>query len=329
MKKQVLLTGDRPTGSLHLGHYKGSLENRVLLQHQYQSFILIADMQAYTDNYHRPEEVKGFVLELLKDYLSVGIDPSVCNIFLQSKVPALFELTSYFSNLVSFDTLKHNPTLKTELEQRRINNLGFISYPVSQASDILLFKAQCVPVGEDQSPILELTNKIGQQFNRLYKIDLFPQVQGVYSPTKRLKGIDGQSKMGKSLNNAIYLKDSPDEVRKKVYKMFTDPLHLKVEDPGHLKDNVVAYFLDAFDPDQESLLTLKEAYKKGGVADITLKNRLVDILNSFLDPIREKRKLLEKDEDHLLSILKQGTHKANEQAEETIKIVRDIFSVKI
>lgn len=327
--KPVLLTGDRPTGPLHLGHFVGSLQNRVKLQHLYDSFILIADMQAYTDNYQRPKEVQGFVLELLKNYLSVGLSPTSCNIFLQSQVPALYELTSYFSNLVSFDALKHNPTLKTELEQRKINNLGFVSYPVSQAADILLFKAECVPVGEDQSPILELTNQIGKRFNDLYKVDLFPKVQGVYSPTARLKGIDGQNKMGKSLNNAIYLKDSADEVAKKVKKMFTDPLHLRVEDPGHLEGNVVIYYLDVFDPDQAGLADLKERYQKGGVADGLLKSRLTTVLNDLLEPIRQKRAELEGNEDYLKEVLRKGTEAANLKGEETIKVVRDIFSLKL
>ena len=327
--KTVLLTGDRPNGPLHLGHFVGSLENRVQLQHQYDSFILIADMQAYTDNYQRPLEVQGFVLELLKNYLSVGLEPNACNIFLQSQVPALYELTSYFSNLVSFDALKHNPTLKTELEQRKINNLGFISYPVSQAADILLFKAECVPVGEDQSPILELTNQIGKRFNDLYKINLFPKVKGVYSPTSRLKGVDGANKMGKSLNNAIYLKDSADEVAAKVKKMYTDPLHLKVEDPGHIECNVVFYYLDVFDPDKTGLAELKLQYQKGGIADGLIKKRLVTVLNDLLEPMRQKRLALEGHEDYLKQVLLAGTTAANERAEETIKVVRDIFSLKL
>jgi tryptophanyl-tRNA synthetase len=327
--KPVLLTGDRPTGPLHLGHFVGSLKSRVQLQHQFDSFILIADMQAYTDNYQRPKEVQGFVLELIKNYLSVGLCPNVCNIFLQSQVPALFELTSYFSNLVSFDALKHNPTLKTELEQRKINNLGFISYPVSQAADILLFKAECVPVGEDQSPILELTNQIGRRFNELYKISLFPKVKGVYSTTGRLKGVDGNHKMGKSLNNAIYLKDSPDEVAAKVKKMYTDPLHLKVEDPGHIEGNVVFYYLDVFDPNQTELAELKLQYQKGGVADGLIKKRLTTVLNDLLEPIRKKRQELEGNDDYLKEVLLKGTIAANERGEETIKVVREIFSLKL
>lgn len=329
MKKNILLTGDRPTGALHLGHLVGSLQNRVAMQDHYESYILIADIQAYTDNYHQPEKVKEHVLELMADYLAVGIDPTKANIFLQSQVKGLFELTQYLSNLVSFDYLKHNPTLKTELEQRKINNLGFISYPVSQASDILAFKADVVPVGEDQSPILELTNKVAGQFNKLYNIDLFPKVQGVYSKCVRLKGIDGNHKMSKSLNNAIFLKDSKEEIKKKVNKMYTDPLHLKVEDPGHLEGNVVVYYLDIFDPNQEELARLKEQYTKGGIADGLLKSRLVEVLENLIGPIRDRREKLIANPEYLKSVLKQGIINANIKAEETLAEVRKIFSLNL
>lgn len=329
MKKPTLLTGDRPTGPLHLGHFVGSLQNRVTLQHQYPSFILIADLQALTDNYHRPAEVKQFVLELMADYLAVGLDPKLVNIFLQSQVPYLSELTTYFANLVSFDYLKHNPTLKTELKQRKVNNLGFISYPVSQAADILAFQAELIPVGEDQSPILELTNKIATQFNQLYGLNLFAPVQGFYSKTPRLKGIDGDSKMGKSLNNAIYLKDSPEEIIKKVNKMYTDPLHLKVEDPGHLEGNVVIYYLDVFDPNQAELTELKHKYVQGGIADGLLKKRLSEILINLINPIRQRRLQLSNNPDYLIQVLREGTATANQKASETLKTVRDIFSLNL
>ena len=327
--KKILLTGDRPTGALHLGHYVGSLENRVKLQKEFESYILIADIQAFTDNFHRPEMVKENVLEVLSDYLAVGIDPKYSSICLQSHLRGLFELTQYFSNLVSFDYLKHNPTLKTELEQKKINNLGFISYPVSQAADILGFRADCVPVGEDQSPILELTNKVGKTFNKQYKMNLFPHVNGHYSPCSRLMGIDGDNKMSKSLNNAIYLKDSVDEIRSKVYKMFTDPLHLKVSDPGHLENNVVVYYLDVFDPDKAGLEQLKLNYQAGGIADIVLKNRLVEVLDALISPIREIRLKVRADETFLLQTLKEGTDRGNTKVESTMKVVREIFSLKL
>lgn len=326
--KKILLTGDRPTGALHLGHYVGSLQNRVEMQSQFETYILIADIQAYTDNHHQPEIIKKNILEVLADYLAVGIDPVHSSICLQSHMKGLFELTQYLSNLTSFDQLKHNPTLKIELAQKKINNLSFISYPVSQAADILGFRANCVPVGADQSPILELTNKLGQSFNKQYKMDLFPKVKGEYSICSRLMGIDGHNKMSKSLNNAIFLKDSADEIKKKVLKMYTDPLHLKVEQPGHLENNVVVYYLDIFDPDKKVLSELKNQYVVGGVADIVLKNRLIDVLDAFISPIRNKRLHLSQNEEYLLSILKQGTDSGNNKVEETMNIVRDIFCLK-
>lgn len=327
--KNILLTGDRPSGCLHLGHLLGSLENRVKLQDEFESFILIADIQALTDNFKNPELVKNNVLEILKDYLAVGIDPQKSSICLQSKLTSLLELTQYLSNLTSIDQLKHNPTLKTELVQKKINNLSFFSYPVSQAADILAFQADVVPVGGDQSPIIELTNKLAKQFNQVYKGDHLKTVKAHLSDCPRLKGTDGSQKMSKSLNNTIFLKDSIDEIRKKVYKMYTDPLHLRVEDPGHLEGNVVVYFLDIFDTDKVGLSELKNKYVEGGVADIFLKNRLVDVLEAKLRPIREKRLQLEQDQQYLLSVLTEGTKAANNQIEKTLSEIRKIFSLEL
>jgi tryptophanyl-tRNA synthetase len=290
--KKILLTGDRPSAALHLGHLIGSLENRVKLQNEYKSFILIADIQALTDNFKQPQLVKQNVLELLKDYLAVGIDSTKSSICLQSKLTGLLELTQYLSNLASIDQLKHNPTLKTEISQKKINNLSFFSYPVSQAADILAFDTDIVPVGGDQSPIIELTNKLSRYFNQTYKKNYFKSVEAKTSYCPRLKGIDGHNKMSKSLNNAIFLKESTDEIKKKVNKMYTDPLHIRVEDPGHLDGNVVAYFLDIFDPDPQGLQLLKDQYTKGGIADGLMKKRLVEILDSKLKPIRERRLML-------------------------------------
>lgn len=327
--KKILLTGDRPTGPLHLGHYVGSLKNRVLLQDQYETFILIADMQALTDNHHNPLMVKENTLEILADYLAVGLNPNHCNIFLQSKIPQLTELTTYLSNLVSFDYLKHNPTLKTELAQKKINNLGFISYPVSQAADILAFKGEIVPVGDDQNPILELTNKVANQFNSYYKKEFFPKVKALNSNNGRLKGIDGNNKMSKSLNNAIFLKDDYKTIQKKVNSMFTDPLHLRVEDPGHLEGNVVFMFLNVFDPNQEALSQLKEQYTKGGIADGLMKKRLAGILEDIISPIRTEREKIQKDQNYLKQILKKGNEKAITKAEFTVSEVRDFFTLKL
>lgn len=327
--KKILLTGDRPTGPLHLGHYVGSLENRVKLQKDFESYILIADTQALTDNFKNPQKVKDHVLDLMADYLAAGLDPKESTIFLQSKITGLYELTQYFSNFVTFDSLKHNPTLKTEMAQKKLNNMGFINYPISQAADILGFKGEIVPVGEDQSPILELTNKIRKQFNKLYGKDLFPPVQGLYSPVSRLQGINGQQKMSKSLNNAIFLKDSVDEIAKKVKSMYTDPLHLRIEDPGHLEGNMVVYFLEIFDEDKLGLEKLKEHYVKGGLADSVLKKRLIEVLDFKIAPIREKRLALEKDPEYLKLLLKAGTEKAHEKVEETMKSVREVFSLSL
>lgn len=326
---KILLTGDRPTGALHLGHFVGSLQNRVKLQNDYQSFILIADMQALTDNFLNPQKVKENTLEVLADYLAVGINPQVSNIMLQSKLIALPELTAYLSNLTSFDYLKHNPTLKVELEQKKINNLGFISYPVSQAADILAFKAGVVPVGDDQSPILELTNKLGQYFNQISGMNLFPKVQGLYSQQGRLKGIDGNLKMSKSLDNAIFLKDDFKTLKKKVNSMYTDPNHLRIEDPGCIDNHVVFKFLDVFDPDQGELSQLKSHYEQGGLGDGVVKQRLSQILEELIAPIRTEREKLVKDPAYLLSVLKAGTEKGNEVAEENVKSVRDYFTLSL
>ena len=321
---KILLTGDRPSGPLHLGHYVGSLQNRVKMQKDFKSYILIADIQALTDNYENPKLVKENVMEVLADYLAVGIDPNITSICLQSNLTGLFELTQYFSNLISFNYLKHNPTLKTELAQKRIDNMGFLMYPISQAADILAFKADVVPVGEDQSPILELTNKVVKKFNSFYG-KTFEEIEGVYSPCPRLSGIHGKNKMSKSLNNAIFLKDTNDQIKKKVNKMFTDPLHLRVEDPGHLEGNVVVEFLDIFDTNKTELDELKQQYQKGGIADGFLKNRLTDCLVSLIEPIREKREGLIKNKQELIKTLEKGTEEANEKIEKTMKEVRDIF----
>ena len=285
-------------------------------------------MQALTDNYLDPNKVKDNTLEVLSDYLAVGIDPKVSNIFLQSKVPQLFELTAYLSNLVSFDYLKHNPTLKTELEQRKINNLGFISYPVSQAADILAFKANVVPVGNDQSPILELTNKVAAQFNEMSKLNYFPKVQGLYSENGRLKGLDGTMKMSKSLNNAIFLKDDYNALKKKVNSMYTDPLHIKIEDPGHVEGNVVFMFLDVFDPDQQGLAKLKLQYAMGGISDGSVKKRLLDALENKFSIIRSEREKVFADKAYLMEVLKEGTEKAQSKAEENLIEIRKYFTLQ-
>lgn len=326
---KILLTGDRPSGPLHLGHLVGSLENRVKLQELYNSFILVADTQALTDNYHQPDLVKEHVLDLVADYLAVGLDPEKCNICLQSALPELLELTQILSNLTNFEELKHNPTLKTELAQKKINNLSFISYPVSQAADILGFNADVVPVGGDQEPILQLTNKLARKFNEMYKVELLKRIEGVYSETPRLKGVDGSSKMSKSLNNAIFLKDSLKEIKKKVNAMYTDPLHVKISDPGHIEGNVVFYYLDIFDEDKLGLEELKIAYQKGGISDGATKERLVRVLEAKIGPIRAKREEIRAKPEYLKAVLKQGTEAARKQVQSKIEEMRKILFLNL
>ncbi len=324
-KKQIILTGDRPTGPLHLGHYVGSLANRVALQKDHTQFIMIADAQALTDNYEHPQKIHDAVFQVALDYLAVGIDPNLSTIFIQSMIPALAELTLYYLNLVTVNRLKRNPTVKTEINQKGMEeNLpaGFLMYPVSQAADITTFKATLVPVGEDQIPMIEQTNEIVRTFNRLYKTSILVEAQALVSKIARLQGIDGKAKMSKSLGNAVYLSDSMDVVQQKVKQMYTDPLHLKVNDPGNVEGNVVFSYLDAFDPDQKTVSELKEHYQRGGLGDMTIKKRLLEVLNAFLQPIQEKRKVLEQDKNYVMNILQKGTAQANEIAEKTLQEVK-------
>lgn len=325
---KTLLSGDRPSGSLHLGHLLGSLEARVSLQSQFNSYFLIADIQAHTDNYLRPEEIKAFALDLVKDYISVGINPSLSSIVLQSSLTPLLELTQILSHFTNLNHLKQNPTLKTELAQRKVNNLSFLSYPVSQAADILGFGAEVIPVGIDQTPIIEFTNTLAKGINQHFKTTLLSPCEALLSPVSRLKGVDGSSKMSKSMNNCIFLKDSADEVKKKVYKMFTDPSHIHVHQPGKIEGNVVVYFLDILDPRQAELADLKAQYQTGGVADIMLKNRLVDIINARLEPIRAKRKELN-DNAYLLNILKQGQADSLSKINKVIKPIKELFYLSL
>lgn len=329
-KKHVILTGDRPTGPLHLGHYVGSLRQRVKLQHQCKQFVIIADAQALTDNAENPEKVRKNILEVALDYLAVGIDPTVTTIFIQSLVPELAELTMYYLNLVTVARLQRNPTIKEEIKQRGFGAsipAGFLTYPVSQAADITAFKADLVPVGEDQLPMIEQTNEIVRSFNRIYDCSVLVETKALLSSVTRLPGTDGKGKMSKSLGNVISLSDSADVVRQKVKMMYTDPKHLRVEDPGTVEGNPVFAYLDAFDPDKEGLEAMKNHYRQGGLGDGAVKKRLVEVLLAELDPIRARREELAKDPAAVMRILKEGTKAARKVAAETLDEVRKIMRI--
>lgn len=320
-KEKIVLTGDRPTGPLHLGHYVGSLENRIKLQDQYKQYVMVADVQALTDNFDHPEKVSQNVLQVVLDYLAVGIDPKKTTIFIQSMIPQIAELTVFYMNLVTVARVGRNPTVKTEIKQKGLEEklpVGFFVYPISQAADITVVKAQLVPVGEDQLPMIEQTNEIVRSFNRIYKTDTLVEVEALIPKHGRLVGIDGQAKMSKSLGNAIFLSDEPDVLAKKVRSMYTDPKHIKVEDPGNVEGNVVFMYLDIFDKDKAEVERLKEHYKRGGLGDTVLKNRLLDVLEVFIQPIRTRRKQFAQDPQHVMNILKEGTAATEAVAHRTL-----------
>lgn len=323
MRKRIL-TGDRPTGPLHLGHYIGSLKQRVELQDKYEEFILIADVQALTDNFEEPEKVSKNVLEVALDYLAVGIDPEKTAIVIQSQVPEIAELTVYYMNLVTVARLEQNPTVKSEIKQKGFRNgipAGFLAYPVSQAADITAFRANIVPVGEDQLPMLEQTREIVRRFNRLYGKTLV-EPEALLSKFPRLPGTDGKEKMSKSLGNAINLSDSAEVVRKKVMGMYTDPSRIRATDPGHVEGNPVFVYHDAFNPDKKEVAELKRRYRKGTVGDVEVKERLAEALNEFLQPIRARRSEFAKDPSAVWKILKEGTARGREVAGKTLASVK-------
>lgn len=329
-KKKVVLTGDRPTGPLHLGHYVGSLANRLVLQETYEQYVMIADVQALTDNYEHPEKVRENVFQVAYDYLAVGIDPIKTTIFIQSTIPQIAELTVFFLNLVTVNRLRRNPTVKAEIEQKGYQEhvtAGFLTYPVSQAADITIVKGQIVPVGEDQLPMIEQTNEIVRAFNRIYKTDIFVEAQAMIPKLARLPGTDGQAKMSKSLGNAIYLSDPADVIAKKVMSMYTDPHHLKVSDPGRVEGNTVFAYLDVFDPNEAEVAALKEQYQKGGLGDVTLKKRLIEVLESFIGPIRQRRIDIEKNKEYVSSVLQEGSERTRTVAEHTMHQVRQVMKL--
>lgn len=341
---KIILTGDRPTGKLHLGHYIGSLKRRVQLQEQGdydRMFVFMADVQAFTDNADDPEKIRQNIVEVALDYMAAGLDPAKCTLFIQSRIPELAELTTYLMNLVSVSRVQRNPTVKTEIKMRNFEAnipLGFFCYPVSQAADIALFKATTVPAGEDQEPMLELTRELVRRFNQIYsEVLVEPEIMLPENTTaRRLPGTDGKEKMSKSLGNCIYLSDTADEVWKKVKGMYTDPLHVNLSDPGHVEGNAVFTYLDAFStdedfalfwPEYQNLDELKEHYTRGGLGDMKCKKFLNEVINKMLEPMRRRRHELEQDIPAIYDILRKGSEDAREVGANTMAEVREAMRI--
>ena len=344
-KEKIILTGDRPTGRLHIGHYVGSLKRRVELQNSGlydKTFIFIADAQALTDNIENPEKVRQNVIEVALDYMAVGLDPMKSTIFIQSQIPELCELTFYYMDLVTVSRLQRNPTVKTEIQMRNFETsipVGFFTYPISQAADITAFKATTVPVGEDQEPMIEQAREIVRKFNGTYNCDVLVEPEIMLPDNAvccRLPGTDGRAKMSKSLGNCIYLADDPDDVRTKVMGMYTDPNHLQVSDPGNTKDNPVFLYLDAFCtdehfarylPDYANLDELKAHYERGGLGDVKVKKFLNNVLQETLEPIRTRRQELAKDPAAVMEILRKGSYAAQAEAAKTLDKVKHAMKI--
>lgn len=342
---KIILTGDRPTGKLHLGHYVGSLRRRVQLQNEgdyERMFVFMADVQALTDNADNPEKIRQNIVEVALDYLSAGLNPDKCTLYIQSCIPELSELTTYLMNIVSVSRVQRNPTVKTEVKMRGFENnsipLGFFCYPVSQAADIAAFKATTVPAGEDQAPMIELTRELVSRFNQIYAPVLVePSLMlPENAAQRRLPGTDGKEKMSKSLGNCIYLSDDAKTVEQKVKSMYTDPTHLNVSDPGHIEGNAVFTYLDAFATDQDfadfwpefkTLDELKDAYTHGGIGDMKCKKMLMQVINRMLDPIRERRREYEQDIPEIFNILRRGSDAAREAAAQTMDEVRNAMRI--
>ena len=345
MSKNIILTGDRPTGKLHLGHFVGSLRERVKLQdsgNYDEMYIMIADAQALTDNADNPEKIRENIIEVALDYLSVGLDPNKVTLFIQSQVPQLTELTFFYMNLVTVSRLERNPTVKSEIKLRDFNTsipVGFMTYPISQAADITAFKANIVPVGEDQLPMIEQTREIVRTFNNTYKKEVLVEPKAVLPDNEvclRLPGTDGKAKMSKSLGNCIYLSDSTEEVRKKVMSMYTDPDHIKIDDPGKIEGNTVFTYLDAFCenkyfdkylPEYKNLDELKAHYEKGGLGDMKVKRFLNDVINDVLEPIRKRRHEYEGKIKEVYNILETGSKKASKVAAGTLREVKEAMKI--
>ena len=341
---KVILTGDRPTGKLHLGHYIGSLRRRVQLQEEGdydRMFVFMADVQALTDNADNPEKIRQNIIEVALDYLAAGLDPEKCTLFIQSQITELAELTTYLMNLITVSRVQRNPTVKTEIKMRNFEAnipLGFFCYPVSQAADITLFKATTVPAGEDQEPMIEVARELARRFNQTYgEVLVEPNIMLPENATaRRLPGTDGKEKMSKSLGNCIYLSDSADEVWQKVRSMYTDPNHLNVSDPGQVEGNAVFTYLDAFStdadfaefwPEYQNLDELKDHYRRGGLGDMKCKKFLNNVINNMLEPMRQRRHQWEQDIPGIYEILKKGTEQARETAAQTMDKVRHAMRI--
>jgi tryptophan--tRNA ligase len=337
MTKPIILTGDRPTGKLHIGHYVGSLRNRVLLQNQdkYEMFVFLADQQALTDHAKDPQTIVESIGNVALDYLAAGLDPKKVTIFIQSQIPELAELSMYYMNLVSLARLERNPTVKTEIAQKGFGEsipTGFLVYPISQAADITAFKANYVPVGNDQKPMIEQTREIVRSFNHAYDCEVLVEPEGIYPENEaagRLPGLDGNAKMSKSLNNGIYLADDMDTLKKKVMSMYTDPDHIKVEDPGKIEGNMVFHYLDVFGrpEDAAEITAMKEHYQRGGLGDVKTKRYLLDILERELGPIRERRLEFAKDMGQVYEMLKEGSDRARQVAGQTLSEVKNAMGI--
>lgn len=341
--KNIILTGDRPTGNLHIGHYVGSLKRRYLLQEKgnYDEFyIMIADAQALTDNFDNPDKVRNNIINVMLDYLAVGLDPNKITFFIQSEVSALTDLTFYYMNLVTLPRVLRNPTVKSEINDKDFKDsipVGFAVYPISQAADITAFKANIIPVGDDQEPMIEQTREIVRSFNRIYNSDVLRECKSLLPDSmseRRLVGTDGKEKMSKSLNNCIYLKDDKETIREKVFSIKTTSR--KIEEPGVIEDNILFIYLEAFCKDEHfkkyynefnNLDELKIAYQKGGIGDVTIKKFLTEVINDELSPIRERRKKYENNLDYVYEVLREGTKKAVEAANETVKEVKTAMKI--
>ena len=332
MSKPIILTGDRPTGKLHIGHYVGSLKNRVVLQEEnkYEMFVFLADQQALTDHAKDPKTIVESIGNVALDYLAVGLNPAKSTIFIQSQIPELAELSMYYMNLVSLARLERNPTVKTEIAQKGFGEsipTGFLVYPIAQAADITAFKANFVPVGTDQKPMIEQTREIVRSFNHAYNREVLVEPEGIYPENERagrLPGLDGNAKMSKSLNNGIYLADDADTLRKKVMSMYTDPDHIRVEDPGKIEGNMVFHYLDVFGrpEDAQEIADMKEHYQRGGLGDVKTKRYLLEILERELGPIRERRIEFAKDMGEVYNMLQKGSERAREVAGQTLSEVK-------
>lgn len=331
LKAEVVLTGDRPTGRLHIGHYVGSLKQRVKMQDEYDTcYLMIADMQALTDNAHDVAKVKESVLEVSYDYLACGIDPEKTTIFIQSLIPELTEFTVLYMNFVTLARLLRNPTVKSELEMREFGNSipsGFLNYPISQAADITAFSASLIPVGDDQLPMLEQTNEIVRHINHFFNTDILKECKPILSKVTRLPGIDGGAKMSKSLGNCIYLADDKETVSKKIMSMFTDPGHLRVEDPGKVEGNPVFTYLDAFDPDKEELEAWKAHYRKGGLGDVKVKRRLEKIMQAELTPIRERRLAIAQKPKQIMEMLLESSRETRKVAQAKLAELKEVLGL--